>query len=339
MALDSEFKTIPEFHYFLDSSLSKPNNAPVIVMPMFLNCAPEEIANIASGRKISGSANFLSEDIFSFKIGLRKRSAIGYLVNYDSYWCGFLIPGERDNTETEVASRWMQDMFPIVTPAYVTSRQMLDLVQDLGIVEKSKTILLDYVARSAKEGETTKRWRSGEFSKEKVMKHARNDDSLVDAMRIDFSSPNFSSRFKVNRRGLLVVYEGSFSEIHRLLISKLVVQAKSNLTRMSDKKRAMENGEMIVDTLRIRPEVNLTNSDMKQLKEALSRHYMTAVLYGGNPWLLVSLLDKSDGSALDLQAYQDEIIITPVTRVSSASLTRLYSVLEEVLPSSLLQIV
>lgn len=339
MTLSSQFKTVPEFQYFLDSRLSKRGNPPVIVMPMFLNCPPEDIENITSGRKISGKADFLTEDIFNFKLGLRKRSAKGFLVNYESYWCGFLIPNERDNTASEVASRWMQDMFPIVTPTYVTSRQMLDLVEDLGIVEKSKTILLDYIARSATEGETTKRWKSGEFSKERVMKQARNDDSLVDAMRIEFSSPNFSSKFKLNRRGLLTMYEGSFSEIHRLLISKLVVEARANLTKMADRKRILQDGETIVDPLRIKPEVNLTNADMKQLKEALSKHYMTAVLYGGNPWLLISLLDKSDGSALDLQAYYDEIIITPVTRVSSASLTRLYSVLEEVLPSSLLQIV
>lgn len=339
LTLSSQFKTVPEFHYFLDSGLSKTDSMPVIVMPMFLNCPPEDIASITSGRKILGSADFLTEDIFSFKIGLRKRSAKGFLVNYDSYWCGFLIPNERDNTASEVASRWMQDMFPIVTPAYVTSRQMLDLVQDLKIVEKSEITLLDYVARSAKEGETTKRWKSGEFSKERVTKQAKNDDSLVDAMRIDFSSPNFTSKFKINRRGLLTIYEGSYSEIHRLLISKLVVEAMANLSSMADKKRIMQNGETIVDALRIKPEIDLTNADMKLLKEALSEHYMTAVLYGGNPWLLISLLDKSDGSALDLQAYHDEIIITPVTRVSSASLTRLYSVLEEVLPSSLLQIV
>jgi hypothetical protein len=339
MQLGSQFGTIPEFHYYLDSSLSKPDNVPVIVMPMFLNCPPEEISTIASGRKISCAVEFLTEDIFKFRIGLRKRSAKGFLVNYDSYWCGFLIPNQRDNTATEVASRWMQDMFPIITPSYVTSRQMLDLVENLSLVEKSSTVLLDYVARSAKEGETTKRWKSGKFSKERVMKQARNDDSLVDALRIDFSTPNFSSKFKLNRRGLLTIYEGSFSEVHRLLISGLVLKARANLTKMANRKRVFQDGETMVDPLRIKPEVDLTNADMKQLEDALSEHYMTAVLYGGNPWLLISLLDKSDGSALDLQAYHDEIIITPVTRVSAASLTRLYSVLEEVLPSSLLQIV
>lgn len=339
MTLGSQFKTVPEFHYFLDSSLSKSDNAPVIVMPMFLNCPPEDIASIASGRKISAKADFLTEDIFNFKIGLRKRSAGGFLVNYDSYWCGFLIRNDTDNTVSEVASRWMQDMFPIVTPAYVTSQQMLDLVEGLKIVEKSEMTLLDYVARSAKIGETTKRWKSGEFSKERISKQARNDEAIVDAIRIHFSSPNFSFKFKLNRRGLLTLYEGSYSELHRLVISKLVIEAKANLSRMAEKKRILQDGEVRVDALTIKPEVDLTNADMKRLKEGLSKHYMTAVLHGGNPWLLISLLDKSDGSALDLQAYHDEIIITPVTRVSSESLTRLYSVLEEVLPSGLLQIV
>jgi hypothetical protein len=335
-----QFKTIPEFHFFIDSGLSKQDSEPVVIMPMFLSCPPEELSGIATRRRISAKVEFMTQDIFIFEIGLRKRSAKGFIVNYGSFWCGFLV-SRNDNDDTnasEVASRWMSDMFPIVTPTYITSRQMLELIDGLKIIEKSKIIVLDYVTRSVKEGETTKRWKGGEFSKEEIATKAKNDSAIVDAIRIGFSTPNFKFIIKLNRRGLITVYNGSFSEVQRLIVSKLIERAKSNLLRMKEMKRILQANEVSVEPLVIKPDNTLDTNDLKQLKESLSKHYMIAVLYGGNPWLLLSLLDKSDGSAVDLQAYKDEIIITPVTRASSQSLTRLFSILEEALPSSTLQL-
>ena len=117
----------------------------------------------------------LTEDIFTFRIGLRKRFAKGFLVNYNSYWCGFLLSREQDVMVPEIASRWMSDMFPIVAPTYLTSQQMLDLIDGLTVVEKSQIELLDSITRSAKEKETTKRWKGGEFSKDRVLAKAKND--------------------------------------------------------------------------------------------------------------------------------------------------------------------
>ena len=331
------FGSISEFNDFLDSLLVKGIETPFIVAPIFLNCAPEELAQIASSREISAKVELINEDIFELRVGLRKRFAKGYLVNNGDNWCAFFVPDKKDSQVSEVTSRWIQDMFPSVTPAYIHSIQLLNIIDGLKVVERSQIQLLDYVNRSPKKGETTKHW-GGEFSKEGILSHAKNDASLVDAVRIEFSSPNFKLRMKLNRRGTITLYGGSYSELYRLVISKIIINAKSNLRAMRDRERVMQKGEVRVEPLRIKPEIDLTYEDMKQLKESLSKHYMVAVLYGGNPWLMMSLLDKSDGSAIDLQAYEDEIIITPVIRVSKESLTRLYSVLEEVLPSSTLQI-
>ncbi|MDH2901393.1 MAG: hypothetical protein PXY39_10515 [archaeon] len=75
MTIAEQFKTIPEFQFFIDSCLSKRDGEPIVVMPMFLSCPPEELASIAASRKISAKAELLTEDIITFRIGLRKRSA------------------------------------------------------------------------------------------------------------------------------------------------------------------------------------------------------------------------------------------------------------------------
>ncbi len=157
-------------------------------------------------------------------------------------------------------------MFPIVTPAYVNLQQMIELIEGLRVVGKSEITLLDYVTRSAKEGETTKRWKGGKFSKDRISSRAKNDNAIVDAIRIDFSSPNFRFKIKLNRRGLITLYEGSYSELHRLTVSKLISDAKANLSKMKERRRILHAGEVKVEPLRIKPEIDLTDEDMKQLK-------------------------------------------------------------------------
>jgi len=333
------FKTIPEFYFFADKYLSLGKEPAVIAFPVLLNAAPEELPKIASGRDISANISIISPDIFKLKIGLRKRAAEGYLLNHQSYWITIIQSEKKDSSVAEVALRWVQDMFPVVTPAYITSQQLIDLVESLNIVEGARITVLDYVTRSISEEETTKRWpKNLVFSKQAILAKVKRDNALVDAIRIRFSSPNIEFRAKLSRKGQIIFYDGAFSEFQRLVISKLVKLAKSNLDAMGKRERLISDGEVKLEPLSIRPERQLDKADMIRLRESLERKYMTAVLYGGNPWLLLSLIDKSDGSTFDLQAYHDEIIITPVIRVSAASLARLYSTLEEVLPTNLLKL-
>ena len=198
---------------------------------------------------------------------------------------------------------------------------------------------MDYVARSAKERERSKHWpERQEFSRETVHARIKRDNAIMDAIRIRFSSPNFNFRVKLSRRGMITFYDGLYSEFHRLVLPQITRKARENLEYMRNRERKLSRGRVFVDPLSLKPESELTKEDLMNVKDALGRRYVIAVLYGGNPWLLVSLLDKSDGSSLDLHAYHDEIIITPVVKVSAASLTRLYSTLEEALPTNLLQL-
>lgn len=303
-----------------------------------MNCAPEELPRIASGRKIIAKVRMLTDEIFKLTIGLRKRTAEGYLAAYRNYWVAYLNSETQSINVTEIASRWTQDMFPLITSAYITSQQLVDLVDSLNVVERSQTTILDYVTRSAKEEETIKHWpKNLEFSKENIRARARRDGALVDAIRIHFVSPNFGFRVKLGRRGRITFYDGSYSEFHRLVITDLVKKAKLNLDTMRERKRLISKDEIRLEPFSISLDPELSKEDLIQLKDTLGRKYMTAVLYGGNPWLLLSLIDKSDGSTFNLQAYHDEIIVTPVIRISSASLTRLYSALEEVLPNKISQ--
>ncbi len=327
------FATVSEFQYFLDKKLVTGVEGPMLSIPIFLNCAPEELPQLASGRDCLAEVERITPDIFSLRIGLRTRSALGYLVSYTNYWAIHLFPHITVTNPSDLATRWLRHMFPRITPAYVTYLQMIDLIESLHKVEGSTTAIQDYFCRSTTEDETIKRWpKNIPFSKETVKRQAKKDDAIVDAVKFLFSSPNVKFRAKVGRRGLITFYGGSYSEFHRLIVPEMVGLAKSNLDRLHERRRERIDGNVSLEPVTIAPEVNLTKADLTRLRTAIERHYMTAVLYGGNPWLMLSLIDKSDGSTLDLHAYEDQIIITPVVWVSAASLTRLYGIMEEALP-------
>jgi len=73
------------------------------------------------------------------------------------------------------------------------------------------------------------------------------------------------------------------------------------------------------------------------LKLVLCQNYAAAVIHGGNPWLLTSVIDRADGSYYDIYGYESEISIVPFSRSSPESLTRLYGTIRELFPSSKLR--
>lgn len=332
------FKSISEFHYFLDRALVMEVETPIVTIPVFLRCAPEELPRIAAGRDALARVKMITPDIFSLQIGLRTRSADGYLVNYEDYWMIYLTEERRNSNLPDLVARWTRHLYPLVAPTYTTYLQMIDLVESLKVVEGSTTTIQEYISRTPGQTETIKRWpKNIEFSKKAVRQQALKDNAIVDAIKFHFVTPNFKFTAKLSRRGLITFYDGTYSEFEKLVVPGMVKVAKENLERWHARARTITNHRVMLDPLTIRPESYLTKEDLLQVREAVGRNYMTAVLYGGNPWLMLSLIDKADGSTLDLHAYENEIIITPVLRVSAESLTRLYRVLEEALPTKIPQ--
>jgi hypothetical protein len=328
-----------EFQYFLDKNIVQKTEAPTIAMPVFLNCAPEELPPLATGRDCLADVELIIPDVFKLDIGLKTRHLVGYLVNNDDYWTMLFFPKRTDLGATDILSRWSHHMFPRVAPSYVTYLQMIDVVESLGTLEDSKTIIKEYFSRSLKGEGTIKHWpKNVPFSKDTVKRQARKDGAIVDQLKFLFYTRDIKFEAKLSRRGPITFYGGTFSEFQRLVMPPIIKWARSNLDRLHARKREYVGESVVVQPVKISTEASLTKEDMDRLRKGVEQHYMTAVLYGGNPWLMLSLVDKSDGSTFDLQAYHDEIIIAPVLRVSAESLALLYSILEEALPLKIPQL-
>jgi hypothetical protein len=327
------YSSISEFRYFLDRNIVQKTEGPTIAMPVLLNCAPEELPQLARSRDCIAEIERILPDVFALEVGLEVRHLKGYLVNSGDYWTVLLFPKRTDLGAADVVSRWCHHMFPRVAPCYITYLQMIDVVESLSTVEDSSTVIKEYFSRSLNGEGTIKRWpKNLSFSKDSVQRQAKKDGAIVDQIKFLFYTRDVKFEARLSRRGPITFYGGTFSEFQRLVLPGIVKWARANLERLHARKREFVGGSVEVQPVKIRTEASLTKGDMECLRKGVEKQYMTAVLYGGNPWLMLSLIDKSDGSTIDLQAYHDEIVIAPVVRASAESLARLYSILEEVLP-------
>jgi len=94
----------------------------------------------------------------------------------------------------------------------------------------------------------------------------------------------------------------------------------------------MIDGEAKISPIFLDPVKKLTETDLKSLSLHLGGNYSTAVLHGGNPWLLLNVLDRGDGSSFDVYGYPSEIQIVPFNKASPESLMKLFYTISEFLP-------
>ena len=104
----------------------------------------------------------------------------------------------------------------------------------------------------------------------------------------------------------------------------------------SNKERRVINGEAKIFPITLKPAKELTKSDFESLSMHLGRNYSTAIFHSGNPWLLMSLIDVSDGSSFDIHGHSDELQVVPFNKASPESLMKLIFEIYELFP--LLQI-
>ena len=135
--------------------------------------------------------------------------------------------------------------------------------------------------------------------------------------------------------GHFVFYRGGrdcFSIFQRLILSSFDDIALQAQKHFSNKQRRTVEGKAKVSRLILSPSKKLTKSDFETLSSHVSKLYTTAIMHSGNPWLLLNLIDRGDGSSFDIHGYPSKVQIIPFNRASSESLMRLIHSMYELFP-------
>jgi hypothetical protein len=82
----------------------------------------------------------------------------------------------------------------------------------------------------------------------------------------------------------------------------------------------------------LNPMKKLGKPDFGILSSHIGVDYSTAILHSGNPWLLLNVIDRNDGSSFDIFGYSPEIQIIPSNKASPESLMRLIFTIYQIFP-------
>jgi hypothetical protein len=312
-------------------SLGRPKALHVFVL--LSKIEPSQLNEAARFVGIGFESRSYAEDFFEVTLRLKTRFTLGYLIVRSNVWMLLIRPFESSVIAGQVATNWIEKMYPMLSRIYVEPKQILDILDSLNKDAKQLGLRGYYVVERGKISRKT--WPRGLYSREELEEDIR--DNLLDSLRFRFESGRALIESWVSRNGHLVFYRGGeagFSDFDRLVLQPYIELGVANYDRFRGHERKIVGEEIQVRPFIIYPRRRLERSDLQALKRDLQHEYSTSVLYGGNPWLQMGLIDRGDGSNFDLYAYEDEIIVIPFNSVSPESLTRLYSLVQARFPSA-----
>ncbi len=322
----------------LDEQYGKGLNPPLHVFSLFSRVSPDSLQRIARREKIDFTAEVLSDRFYKVTVALRRRFVQGYLITSESLWTLIIRPSESSALAEQVSKIALRHLYPNIAPAYVESEQILDFLDGLSNQMDSSTLQVrDYFLKSAREGTTKRAWPRGQPYVRKKIEEEMGGKFLLDTISFKISANAMAVETRVSRDGHFVLYggeKGCYSAFSTLVYQPIAEISIKNRGFFQNRARRMEKGEPVINPVHIDPGVELEEDSLRALKLTLISKYSSAVIHDINPWLLMNIIDRKDGSYYDFYGYHDEILVVPFERASAESLMKLYSLVRELLPSA-----
>lgn len=333
-----EVGALAKLYFELDSFHSSQKARPLHIFSVFPKIDVSAIPNVAKDAGVDADIESKGQKAYELTIiSARKwRHAIGYLVDHEQLWNMLIQTIESPTVAGNVVERWLDRMYPAVCRSYVKSSDLLDIIDDLSGIEGSKLEIRSYVLRAHDSPETVKNWKKGKpYSREEIERDIQKSEKLLEAINFLFHVEQTYFHVRIQTDGHFVFYKGGqycFTNFQRLVLSKFNEIALMAHKFFSHRERRITDGEAEISRITLELTRQLGKTDFESLSSHLRMRYSTAVLHSGNPWLLLNIIDRGDGSSFDLHGYPSGIKVVPFNRASPESLMRLIYAIYELFP-------
>lgn len=333
-----EVETLAKLYFELDTFHSSRKARPLHIFSVFPKIVAEAIPNVAKDAGVDAAIESKGRKAYKLTIiSARKwRQAIGFLVDHEQLWNVLIQTIESSTVAGNVAERWLDRMYPAVCRSYIKSSDLLDIIDDLSRIEDSKLEMRSYVLRAHDSPETVKNWKKDKpYSRDEIERDIQKSGKLLEAINFLFHVQQTYFHVRIQTDGHFVFYKGGeycFTNFQRLVLSKFNEIALMTHKFFSNRERRIVDGEVKISQIILEPARKLGKNDFETLSSHLRTRYSTAVLHSGNPWLLLNIIDRGDGSSFDLHGYPSEIQVVPFNKASPESLMRLIYAIYELFP-------
>jgi len=333
-----EVGALASLHFKLDKIHSSRNARPLHIFSVFPKIDLRAITNVARDAGVDATITNIGQKVYELTIiSARKwRHAYGSLIDHGRIWNMLIRTVESPTVAGNIAERWLDRMYPAVCRSYVRSSDLLDILDGLSNIEGSKLEMRSYVLRAHDSPETVKNWKKDKpYSRREIERNIQRERKLLEAINFIFHVEQTYFHVRIQTDGHFVFYQGGqycFTNFQRLILSKFNEVALMTHNFFSNRERRMVDGEAKISRIILEPSRKLGKIDFESLSSHLRAKYSTAVLHSGNPWLLLNIIDRGDGSSFDLHGYPSKIQVVPFNRASPESLMRLIYAIYELFP-------
>jgi hypothetical protein len=303
----------------------------------------EQISDFARKAGVGAATKKIGNNVFTLEIlsAHKKTLAHGWLVDLKSYWIILIKTIESSTVAQNMTKRWLERMYPVISRSYIKPSDLLNIMDNLSYIEKSKLELRAYILRSFDKPETTKKWpKETLYSRTMIENTIKSENKLLEGINFVFSIDGTYFDTRVHIDGHFVFYRGDyrcFSNLQRLILSSYNEIALLNRRFFSNRERRHVNGDVEISQIYLKPKEKLTKENLEALSLHLSTVYSIAIFHSGNPWLSLNAIDRSDGSSFDVYGYTSEIEIVPFNKATPESLMRLFYNITKVFPLAILE--
>jgi len=289
----------------------------------------EDIATVARESSLHFNYKKHAPDLYYCEFGVRKITAKAMVISDKGYWLFVLM----EDTNPSSVRSFINNVSPMLRNCHVNSNKLIDLIESM---RDEYTVINLLEGSIITEYETYRRWEKEptNFSKQISKKIEKDHRGRWSNIKLQFGNKGKSGWLKVRLYsvGALTIYSGEFNDIFTRLIINYIREGIDTNEYFSNKERYLEDSKVILTPIEIKFEEDLETKQLISLKKNISNKYLTSVVFSGNPFLLMQVIDKRDGSSYDFYAYKNKIQIVPLVKATSNSLTNLFSLTSNILP-------
>lgn len=289
----------------------------------------DEMESIVRTKGLECYIEKLDERLYRMEISIRTRYEQGYLILDGSYWF-FVSNGDMTR---QVAESFLRNMFPVIKPIYLDSEELFGVVDRLQRTYE-RTMFLDGTLVS--QWRTLRNWQREpiEYSRKSLeLEEKKHKARWISLKLSNYVGNKLRLRCRIYNNGHLTLYSGEFTEFYQIALDIAGIGNKKDIS-FSNRQRKITGGEILLNPLRFELENHLSMGDLGRIKGELIKNYSATIIHSGNPVLLVQITDKQDGSSFDFYSYGNKIEIVPLSKASSAAVTKIYGLISGILPTA-----
>lgn len=349
--LENEVKidSILKLHYYLADVYQGSQIPPLHMFVTFSRTTIENLPYAASKQERWIDVEPVAKDVYNIKIRVRKRGASGWLITKDDVWL-FYIRSQESSEAGTVAETWISGMNPFISQARIPPNDLFDLLDALNEIADDGIIIDAHLARSRrdrlfgrdKDWASQKGWPVEKYDRRKLQNRIAATESILFAVKVSFPSVTASFLANISRYGHITFYkagEQGFSNFYNHVVDAYINRAVRYRDTLTNKEVKIKPKENVINPIIFNPKKSLGIPDFDEMIAAFLAEpdYMISIKHKGNPWLYLTVIDRSDGSTCEIYGFEDELQLIPQFRATSDGLSRLENLIYEVFPNIIKQ--